>query len=238
MITIKLEGFNELKSKLGDLARNQLPFALAKTLTATAKGIETRLQAEMASVFKSPSPYVKRATFVQPASKSNLSAVVGIKDMKPSGGTAPSVLLKEHFTGGLRGHKPFEKALEAMGAMPAGYRAIPASGMKLDSYGNPSKRMIVEMLGALRSSMSIWKWRGKKARLVGYFVIQVGDKSHLHPGVYYRPNRGALLCMFIFVQQAAYRKAINLDQLAVDVVAKKLQGNFEVAFANAVETAR
>lgn len=238
MLTIKVEGLDGLKRSLNEIGSKQVPFAAAKAITKTAKLVENKLQASMAGAFKSPSPYVRRATFATSATKTNLSATVGLKDQKPSGGTAPSVLLKEHFTGGLRGNKPFEKAIAAMGAMPSSYRAIPGSGMRLDGYGNPSRKEIGEMLGSLRTRMQVAKGRGKNVALVGYFVVPVGAKSHLPAGIYKRPARGALLTMFIFVSQASYRKVIDFSRTAQEVVAREFQPQFDAAFAEAMRTAR
>lgn len=238
MFTVKIEGIEELKRSLNDMGSKQVPFAVAKAITKTAKAVEARIQSDMSGAFKSASPYVKRATFATSATKATLAATVGLKDQKPSGGTAPAVLLKEHFTGGLRGNKPFEKAIAALGGMPAGYRAVPGSGMKLDSYGNPSRKEIGEMLGALRTRMQVWKGRGKRVELVGYFVIPVGVKSHLHPGIYKRVARGAIKAMFIFVNKAAYRKVLDMERSAREVVAREFQSTFDAAFAEAMRTAR
>lgn len=238
MLTVKIEGMDELKRKLSDMGSRQVPFAAAKAITQTAKSVERQIQGDMAGVFKSASPYVKRATFSTSATKANLSATVGLKDQKPSGGTAPAVLLKEHFTGGLRGNKPFEKAIAALGGMPRGYRAVPGSGMKLDTYGNPNRKEIGEMLGSLRSRMQIFKGRGKKAALVGFFIVPVGTQTHLPPGIYKRVARGALLTMFIFVKQAAYRKVLDFERTARQVVQAEFKPNFDAAFAEAMRTAR
>ena len=227
-----------VKRLLGEMGEKQVPFATAVAITKTAKSVEKRLQADMSRAFKSASPFVQRATFSTSATKANLSATVGIKDKKPAGGTAPSVLLKEHFTGGVRGNKPFEKALITMGVMPQGYRAIPGNGMKLDAYGNPSRREIGEMLGALRSRMQVFKGRGKNVALVGYFVVPVGAASKLHPGVYKRIDRAVLATMFIFVRRASYQKVIDFERDATRVVASEFQQNFDAALINAMRTAR
>lgn len=237
MLTIKVEGLDGLKRALNDIGAKQVPFAAAKAITKTTKLVENKLQSSMAGAFKSPSPFVKRSTFATSATKSNLSATVGLKDQKPSGGTAPSVLLKEHFTGGLRGNKPFEKAIAALGGMPSGYRAIPGSGMKLDGYGNPNRKDIGEILGSLRTRMQVAKGRGKKVALVGYFIVPVGAQSHLPAGIYKRPARGALLTMFVFVRQASYRKVIDFNHTAQTVVAREFQPQFDAAFAEAMRTA-
>lgn len=228
----------EMISRLSDLGRNQLPFATASAITKTAKSVEQKLQDDMSSVFKSASPYVKRSTFSTYANKRELTSTVGLKDIKPSNGTAPSLLLKEHFTGGLRGRKPFEKAIEMLGDLPHGYRAIPGAGIKLDQYGNPNRKEIGEMLGALRTQMQVFKGRGKRMVMQGYFVVKVGENSHLHPGIYRRLGRAAIKPMFIFVHAASYRKVIDFERSAHDVIDKEFQPNFDAVFVQAMETSR
>lgn len=238
MLTVRIEGIEELKRRLSDMGSKQVPFAAARAITKTAKSVEARIQRDMAGVFEPISPYVKRSTFSTSATKARLTAMVGLKDQKPAGGTAPAVLLKEHFTGGARGNKPFEKAIAALGMMPRGYRAVPGGGMRLDAYGNPSRKEIGEMLGALRSRMQVYKGRGKRVELVGYFVIPVGAQSHLHPGIYKRVARGAIKAMFLFVPRAAYHKVLDMERSAREVVAQEFQPNFAAAFAEAMRTAR
>lgn len=238
MLTVKIEGLEDLKRKLNDIGKKQVPFAAAKAITKTAKAVGQRFQSDMAGAFKSASPFVKRATFSTSATKANLTATVGLKDQKQSGGTAPAVLLKEHFTGGLRGNKPFEKAITALGGMPAGYRAVPGSGIKLDAYGNPSRKEIGEMLGSLRTRMQVFKGRGKTTELVGFFIVPVGAKSHLHAGIYKRLARGAIKAMFLFVSKADYRKVMDMERSAREVVAREFNPNFDSAFADAMRTAK
>lgn len=237
-LTVKIEGLEELKRKLNDMGRKQVPFAAAKAITKTAKSVEKRFQSDMGSAFKSASPYVKRSTFSTSAKKSDLTATVGLRDKKPARGTAPSVLLKEHFTGGLRGNKPFEKAIAALGAMPHGYRAVPGGGMKLDAYGNPSRKDIGEMLIGLRKSMQVWKGRGKNVVLTGYFVVPVGARSHLSPGIYRRIGREVIKPLFLFVKQASYSKVLDMKRSADEVVAREFNPNFDAAFTEAMRTAR
>lgn len=238
MFTINIDGLDELKRTLTDMGKKQLPFASATAITLTAKMVENRIQFDMSSAFKSASPYVKRATFSTSANKTNLTATIGLKDQKPSGGTAPAVLLKEHFIGGLRGNKPFEKAIISMGVMPATYRAIPGKGLKLDGYGNPSRNEIREMIGSLRTKMQVFKKHGKKMNLIGYFIIPVGAKSHLFPGIYKRITRGVIKELFLFVPHANYNKIISLERLANEVVSQEFNPIFSKAFSDAMRTAR
>lgn len=255
MLTVKIEGLEELKRKLSDMGKKQVPFAAAKAITKTAKSAEKRLQADMAGAFKSASPFVRRATFSTSATKANLTATVGLKDQKPSGGTAPAVLLKEHFTGGLRGNKPFEKALIAMGVMPGGYRAIPGSGMRLNAYGNPSREAIRRVLEVVKKgdiydgtvNTGTSRGRQKNQADISYFVKRVGDNNwrsrHLDPGIYRRIDQrrgkqGAAIPVLVFVKQAAYRKMLDMERSARDVVAREFQPNFDAAFTEAMRTAK
>lgn len=223
---------------LNDVQKRQLPYATALALTRTAKRLEQSLQLELSGKLESPSPYTLRSTFSTSATKLKLSAEVGIKDKRPAGGTAPAMLLKEHFSGGERGNKPMEKAMAAIGALRSGWRVVPGAGMPLDAYGNPRRTTVREILGALRSKMQVYKGRGKRMALVGYFVVPVGAASHLDPGIYWRSNARAIRPMFLFVQAAGYRKRFDMPRLANTVVAREFEPQFKAALAQALATAR
>lgn len=257
MITVKIEGLDELRRSLSDLHSRQVPFAAARALTKTAKSVEKRVQESMADAFSSASPYVKRATFATSATKSRLEAIIGLKDLKPSGGTAPAVLLKEHFTGGLRGNKPYEKALIALGVMPGGYRAIPGRGMRLNAYGNPTResiRRVLEVIktgqiydGGVNTVNSRSRGRQKNQADISYFLKRVGDTSwrskHLASGIYRRVYAGrgkpsAAIPILLFIKQAAYRKVLDMERSAREVVEREFRPNFDVALSEAIRTAR
>lgn len=243
-LSVKIEGLDALKRAVGETAARQVPFAAAKAISKTALSVERRFQSDMAGTFKSASKFVTsttpagKPTFVVSAKKTDLTATVGLKDMKRAGGTAPAVLLKEHFGGGARGRKPFEKAIHAMGVMPQGWRAMPGAGMRLDAYGNPNRKDIGEMFNVLRASVQVWKGSGKKVALTGYFVVPVGARSHLAPGIYKRIGRDVIKPMFVFVKQADYRKVLDMKRSADEVVAREFQPNFDAAFTEAMRTAR
>lgn len=223
---------------LDDMQRKQVPFATAKALTDTAKDVERELQAEMASAFTSASPFTLRSTFSASATKQRLHAVVGIKDKKLAGGTAPAVLLKEHFTGGERGNKPMEKVMRSIGALPSGWLVVPGAGMPVDAYGNPKRKDVAELIGALRSGLNVHKGRGKRLQTTGYFVVPVGATSHLVPGIYKRINNRVIKPIFVFIQHAGYRRRIDLPALANRVVDRMFVPNFQRALSEALSSAR
>jgi hypothetical protein len=220
---------------LDDVQRKQIPFATAKALTETAKLVQADLKREMLAEFDNPSPYTKNSTFYTSATKATLQAVVGIKDKGMR--VAPAKLLKEHFTGGLRGGKPMERAMMALGALPSGWRVVPGQGLKLDTYGNPNRNQVREILGSLKNKTSIYKGRGKKMALVGYFMIPIGTDSRLTPGIYWRQGR-TIKPMFVFIKQAGYRKVIDLPAIGTRVVNKTFGPLFNTALERALATAR
>jgi len=231
MLTVKIDGLEALQRKIQE-AGKQARYAAAVSLTRTAQAVEKRLQSDMAGTFNNPAPWIAKAgTFVKPANKQTLTAMVGLKDRQ-------ALYVKEYFNaGGGRGPKPFEKALSGMGVLPDGYRAVPGDGLKLDARGIPNRAHLREVFGSLASRMQVAKGRGKRVQLVGYFVVSVGSPARLHPGVWWRSGR-AIKPVLLFVRNASYRRLFDLTRTAQEVVASDFDRHFAEAFANALRTAR
>lgn len=246
MITVSVtDNLKEITQGLDDLAKRQLPFVTAKAVTFTARAIKDELSNTMKSVFDNPNPYTLRSTFATSATKSAPESTIGVRDQKPSRGVAPATYLKEHFGGGDRGNKPMEKAMQALGVLPRGWLAMPAAGMKLDRYGNPDKRQVTEILGALKSGARIFAGRGKRQSLQGYFIVKPGETSerarHLAPGVWRRIQRSgdsSVVPVFVFADGASYRDVIDLPKIAQDVINRKFGLIFSDAMNQAIATAR
>ncbi len=229
MITIKIEGLQAVQDRLGNLPK-QARFAAAVALTRTAQQVEKRLRDDMAGAFDNPSPWIAKGTFVQRADKATLTATVGVKDRQ-------AVYVKEHFNAGLRGQKPYERALSGRGVLPAGYRAVPGAGLKLDARGIPNRAQLSEIFGALSAGVQVYKGRGKKMQTVGYFVVPVGKPNRLHPGIWWRSAR-QIKPMLIFVAAAGYDKILDLPKSAGEVVNREFAALFNAAFIEAMSTAQ
>lgn len=230
MFSVNISGIEAVQKTI-EAAGKQARFAAAVSLTRTAQAVERRLQSDMATTFDKPAPWIVKGTFVERADKQTLTARVGIKDLQ-------ALYVKEQFlAGGARGQKPFEKALASMGVLPAGYRAIPGQGLKLDARGIPNRAQLRELFGSLASRMQVAKGRGKRMQMVGYFVVPVGSPTRLQPGVWWRSGR-AVKPMLVFVRGAGYRKAFDLPRAAREVVHKDFERLFAEAFDNAMRTAR
>lgn len=225
---------------LSDAARKQIPFATAKALTDTAKGVQAELKKTILSTFDRPTPWIQRSPVITPATKSKLEATVGINDK--GNRATQAVYLKEHFTGGARSNKPMEKAMRSAGILPMGWLAVPSSdGVKKDAYGNVSKATVSRILRELQGGGR----RQEKGATYRLFIVRPGQADrrtrHLAPGIWSASRIGdqsIIKPVFFFVSQATYRKVIDLSRIAADVVRKDFDRHFAAAFEQAMRTAR
>lgn len=231
--------------------RKQVEFATAVALTRTAKRVEAAEVHEMTDVFNRPTPFTLSGTFVRPATTSNLSAEVKLKDFAGKG-TPAATYLAAQLRGGTRGLKRFERALIAVGAMPPGFRAVPGAAAKLDSYGNMDRGQIVQILSYFRAfpeagykaNMTDKRRaalaKGSKTRQgFAYFVGRPGDRLPL--GIYQRVYfaRGtAIKPVLIFVASVAYEAIFDFDFVAKLTVDAAFDEEFRRAVVEAEATAR
>lgn len=231
----------EVERSLDRIARDQLPFASAVAITRTAKILDRELRRELTAELDNPTPYIEKATFSTSAKKQDLNATVGIRD-QASRGASPAQYVREHFSGDNRGLKPYEVALQSIGALPKGMRAVPGAGIKLDRFGNPSRRDVQEVIGAVRRGISVFKGKGKRTVLTGYFVRLPQDRRpqarHLAPGIWRRIGMDAVIPVFLFIDEAGYRKRFDLTKLARMVIDRDFNAELAKAIDQAVRTAR
>ena len=226
------------------IAQDQMPFATAKALTLTAKQAQAAVVAEMTRVFDRPTPWALRGTYVKPATKTDLSALLWIKDDAGNGGIPADRFLRPEIESGPRRHKKFEKALIAAGVMPADMYAVPGARVPLDRYGNVTPgtlRAILSGIGAaertagyLANRTARSAKRGKKK--ADYFVGRPGNgKGPL--GIWQRVGRGARPIL-IFVKQPTYRKRLDFYGVAARVAADRFLPTFVETFNAAVASQR
>lgn len=234
-----------------DAGRKQVTFATRVALTRTAQKVLVAQQREMRDIFRNPTPYTMSSLFLRPATKTNLSAEVKLKDFA-SKATPASKFLSAQISGGQRSQKRFERALQSVGALPPGYRIVPGSAAKLDSYGNMSRGQIVQILAFFRA----FPEAGYKANMTSqgrdklvrgskrqqgfaYFVGRPGDRLPL--GIYQRVSfaRGtALKPVMIFVQSAIYQPVFDFESVAKQTIKAEFAGEFATAWTEAKRTAR
>lgn len=234
-ISVQTE-LDRLTRQIDDIARRQVPFATARALTAVAKSAQKQLTSEIGSTFDRATPWIKNSAFVTPATKAKLESVVGIKGQGAR--ATPAHYLRDHINAGSRRNKPMEKAMRAMGILPAGWLAVPSKdGVQLDAYGNVSKATMARILRALAQKQTAT--RGAIASRL--FVIRPGARSHLAPGIWSTTRAGdqqVIKPVFLFVTEASYRKVLDLPRIVTDVVQHEFATQFRFALDQAIRTAR
>lgn len=232
-------------------ARKQVDFATRVALTRTAQKAVPAVQREMRDVFCNPTPYTLSGLRVEPATKTRLTATVMLKDDATKATPAAKYLLPQ-IKGGQRGQKRFERALQAVGAMPAGYRAVPGSGARLDSFGNMSRGQIVQLLAYFRAFPEMGykanMTRESRVRLArgtkrkqgyAYFVGRPGDRLPL--GIYQRIGFGfgsAIRPVLLFVRSAVYTERFDFEYVVRKTVETEFPAEFARAMVEAKRTAR
>ena len=234
-----------------DSAKKQVQFATRVALTRVAQLASANLKHEMRDIFRSPTPYTLSSLFVRPATKTNLTAEVKLKDYATKA-TPAATYLAPQIKGGTRPMKRFERAMQSVGALPPGYRIVPGGGAKLDSYGNMNRGQIVQILAYFRT----FPEAGYKANMTAagrakmalgtkkkpgfrYFVGRPGDRMPL--GVYQSMRGGgpgSLKPVMVFVRTASYRKIFDFEYVVEKTVEKEFAGQFSRAYVDALRTAR
>lgn len=230
--------------------QKQVRYAGAVALTKTAQDVKVEEREEMRRVFDRPVPYTLNSLFLKPATRDTLEAVVWIKDDRAGSGTPATKYLLPEIKGGPRDLKGFETALQAHGLMPKGWRAVPASAIKLDAYGNVPKGLLVQILSQLRvqmtagyesrATLSKRSRRNVRKQGVEYFAL-AKRRGKLLPGIYGRytfAHGSAVKPMFVFSSGAKYRERFRFYEVGGRVVAARFPGHFAEEYAKAMESAR
>ncbi|MFG6080970.1 hypothetical protein ACEUZ9_001585 [Paracoccus litorisediminis] len=181
----------DLQENLRALADRKINIAASWALNDTAKDVLTHVQDRMQAVFDRPTRYTLNAFTIRGARPNRLEAEV---KERPSVGRRH--YLKTQEFGGARGRTGLEGLLDARlaydGIITA---ATPASGAKLDAYGNWSSGQRNQALSAVqaqrdKSSNTTAKSHSRKRKRAGFFVPRANSK--LSPGIWKRDPDGSI----------------------------------------------
>lgn len=239
---------DQVISKLRNLRRDQLPFAIAKAVTGTAQLVKKALNSEMLYAFDRPTPYTLGSLYLSPATKAIPVAKVWLKDDAGKGTPAAKYLLTE-ITGGGRRYKRFERALAARGLLPDGMFAMPGSAARIDAFGNMERGQLMQVLSAVgaaetrsgyQANRTARSAKRKGASLAEYFVGKPGGgKAPL--GIWQRFKfgvGGAVKPVAIFTKAPVYQVRYRFQEIAAQVVREEFASQFNTAYAEAIATAR
>lgn len=230
-LTVDFKGLDAATKALAErFSERRLNAAAATALTRTARVIGADWEQQLQSRFDRPTRATTNAVLVKRAELTNLQAEVLIRDR--ASGTPPVEWLAPGEYGGARRMKKFEQALVAQGSMPAGKRAVPGPGVKLDAYGNVPRSTIIQVIAQLGAqfspgyarviSPSATK-RAEKSLATGRKYIAIRQtKGQLAAGIYLRQGGRKLVPIFYFVGGASYRNRTDLKTEARRIAAREL----------------
>ena len=224
--TIDRKGFTALEDM-----KKQLPFAVARALTQVAYAVIEDEKKAMMAAFDRPTKYIQNSLRVVSAKKGDLTAYVQTKDQGK--GTDPDRILVPEIAGGSRNVTRYERALQATGYMPQGYRAIAARGERRDSFGNVSRSRWKTILAALRANRNASKGQGKRSEI---FTL-VRPYGKLMPGIYER-NEASVVPIVIYISNAVYKARLDFYGTAKKTIDSRFEELFDKSLAQALQGKR
>jgi len=251
-VDFDFSAFEREAKALGAIAESQLPFALAKTLTQTAKAAVGDVQGEMKRAFDRPTRYTLNVFGIIPATKQKLQAEILPRSFAGKGNIAWEYLDPE-VIGGPRKPKRFEKRLQYK--VPGTSFLVPGKAAKLDASGNMSRGQITKILsgiGALGDQSATRQSAKRSKRLLvshggingserritnsDYFIAKA-RKSGKPLAIYQLQSRGRVVPVMIFTRRPAYKKRFNFAPAIERSVRATMPALFTRNLTDAIATA-
>ena len=244
MITLNIkQDLERAQTGLTNFQKAQVPYAAALALNAVAEIAKQTIKTNMSIFFDRPTPYTLNSIMVIPATKTNLTAIVGSKDSASR--TPASAYLKWEITGGNRAMKSTERSVGSI--------FVPAKASKLDQYGNLPSSIVALIRSAIASGSNSVVSGSKR-----YVVIHAGNPRGLTPGVYVTSaanlstkisgrrgsktattrGTGPLKPVVFFEPKATYTPRYDLEGIVSRVVSSQFARQFESMLAYALSTAK
>lgn len=232
-ITTNLEEVRAAIAQYGNQAR----FAASQALNRTAKDLQQAIPAELERVLDNPAPFTTRnSTFLKPAKKDNLEAIIGFKDRQArymalqiaGGRRAPG-------PGGIK--LPGNIQLNGFGNIPKGTITRLKAAAQTGTLGNALAKRI-NASGADRR-------KGAKPIQLFYGIPQGPNWSGAPMGIWRRippstpGGKGKLIPVIVFSQTpATYKAKFDFQGLAKKTMDAKFNDHFNSALAAALASAR
>lgn len=252
LVKVLVDADNELGRKFTDLERKNLPFAVRQAVNATAFAVRQRWSEIAPRIFDRPTGLTVRAPLYTKATAARPYADIFIRD-EASNGTPPAKYLQAQVAGGARAKTGLEILLQAKGAMPAGYFAVPGKGAELDQYGNIKKGQISRVLSQLgarndplqnetETSRDRRRRRAvKRGTRGGEFFVLPKKRGRMLPGIYQRLQTGfgsAVKSLFIFVRSTRYKPRYDIMGIAQKIYDRQLPFHFKRELDKALQTSK
>lgn len=218
---------------LDDAQKKHIPFATVYAMTLTAKDVAWEEIGVMQRVFDRPTPYTLNAIAVKPATMRSKIASVEFKE--GFAGTPAKRFLNPQVNGGARSQKSHELQIAPL---LRGYSyLVPAKGFPLNAYGNVPGGTIRKIISQLKvskdqTSNASQSRRSKAKRKAQAFFIPKGGRVILE-----RKGRTVTPAL-VGVRAPRYAKRFPFYETAQQVIAERLDVNFEIALQRAMATSK
>lgn len=229
---------DELKRRLTDLEKNEVPFATARALTDVAFLVRAAEQDEMRRVFKNPTDWTLNGMVVDKAEKSGKPAAVRFEEFAGKG-TPSGRYLQPQIHGGPRGHTPFEHRLQRAGYLKPGEFLVPARHADRNGRGDLNPGQITKILSDLSTIDTALRGAGGRNRGVRRRESYRFEKGGgpLPRGIYHGTGlrRGLV---FLVVRQPMYVTIFDFKGVAERTIAREFAPAFRRNLARAVQSSR
>lgn len=242
--------FREIDGKLGRLSEELGRDTLRKAVNDTARETHAKIIRDMPQFVDRPKQITLKSLYVKFASGNRLDAFIEFKAY------AGKKIFSKHWLssmvfGGDRRDKGLEKALRHFNMLPAGYMAVPTKDVRTDGYGNVPGGYVTAIISFLRIDMSSTQnrprgklnarqWRTQIRRQKRFFVVRVGEKNNLSPGIYeYRSSNGgrAIRKVFNFLP-VTYKQTFPFFDIASKFARSRLVQRFNDRFDSIIRGSR
>lgn len=150
-ISVKMDGLAVVQAVLKGQAE-AVRKAAASALNKTARGVRFDVVEKVKQGTQGgATAYTQRAIGVTDANESKLEATVYLRTDAPAKGRPFNKSLGHLFTGGTRRFKRMEGAFRSIGVLPDGWMIVPGDACPLDSYGNPPRALIVQLISYFKA---------------------------------------------------------------------------------------
>lgn len=236
---INVMGVTRMLYRLEAKARG---WVLADALTETAEKVQKNETEVMKKRFDRPTAFTLNSLYVKRATEKNQTARVYFKDQATKG-TPAAKYLQSEVHGGARHQKRMEVALTHYGMLARTGFAVPASGAKLDAYGNVSKGEVQRIMSALRlfsevgfsANKTMSRRSSKKNNDI--FVAEIDGQRAIWQRQKFAMGEGVRPLFWLVSGAPHYRVRLPFQKIADNSVKANYERIFNARLARAVREA-
>lgn len=222
-VEIKLQDdarFPDIRKALADF-ENQIPKALAQTITFTAERVQRDLVDAMQSAFDRPTRFTLNSVRKTTATPTKLYAQVFLKD-EVSQGTPAAKYLQPQIQGGSRRHKGVERNLRNRGFITNSQYMVPGDDAPLNTFGNLTGGQVTKALSNIQAH---WDSSQNTASPAARKRQKRSGRQYFwmpEAGIFWRQGKSGLRSFMVVAGKPSYRKRFDFYGVSERSAAKHL----------------